>query len=82
MEGQKFLIEKTCCEIFLATPETLPKFEVIRSEIPQLKVFQAPTTQELLDPSLGVSYYEGRQNRDMAAHSLILHTSGSTGAQD
>jgi acyl-coenzyme A synthetase/AMP-(fatty) acid ligase len=79
LDGQKYLVEKTNCEIFLTTIETAPQVEAIRAAIPNLRVFQAPTTQELLDPHIPVPYYAGRQSRDVSAHSLILHTSGSTG---
>jgi hypothetical protein len=67
--------------MFLSTIETVPQVKVIKEAIPHLRVFQTPTTQELLDPSLSVSHYAGRHNRDAAAQSLILHTSGSTGAE-
>jgi hypothetical protein len=63
----------------MSTAETMPHVEVIRDAVPNLRVYQAPTTQELLDPSLPVEHYPGRHSRDVAAHSLILHTSGSTG---
>ncbi|KAH6622020.1 hypothetical protein C7974DRAFT_473418 [Boeremia exigua] len=79
LDGQKFLVEKTNCKIFLTTVETRAQVETVQKEIPHLKVFQAPTTLELLDSSLSVPQYAGRQSRDAAAHSLILHTSGSTG---
>ena len=79
LDGQKYLVEKTGCEIFLTTIETAPQVEAIREAIPHLRVFQAPTTQELLDPDILAPHYIGRQNRDVAARSLILHTSGSTG---
>lgn len=79
LDGQKFLVEKTSCEIFLTTIETLPQVEIIREVVPNLKILQTPTTEELLDPSLPVSHYAGRHSRDVASYSLILHTSGSTG---
>ncbi|XPS96951.1 hypothetical protein M3J09_006198 [Ascochyta lentis] len=79
LDGQKSLVQKTNCEIFLTTVETLPQVEIIREAIPSLKIFQSPTTEELLDPSLPASKYAGRHSRDVAAHSLVLHTSGSTG---
>ncbi|KAF3034330.1 putative secondary metabolism biosynthetic enzyme [Didymella heteroderae] len=79
LDGQKFLVEETDCEIFLTTAETAPQVEMIRKEVPQVRVFSAPTTQELLDPSLSVPSYSGRHSRDVSADSLILHTSGSTG---
>ena len=79
IDGQKFLVEKTNCEIFLTTAETAPQVETIRKEVPQVRVFTAPTTQALLDSSLSVPPYSGRHSRDVSAESLILHTSGSTG---
>jgi acyl-CoA synthetase (AMP-forming)/AMP-acid ligase II len=79
LEGQKSLVEKTDCNIFLATAEMASQAEVIRKAVPQLKIFQAPTTQELLDPYLHVANYAGHHSHDPDAHSLILHTSGSTG---
>ncbi|UPX12197.1 uncharacterized protein EKO05_0002760 [Ascochyta rabiei] len=79
LDGQKSLVQKTNCDIFLTTAETVSQVEIIREAIPHLKVYKAPTTQELLDSSLPTSQYAGRHNRDVAAHSLILHTSGSTG---
>jgi acyl-coenzyme A synthetase/AMP-(fatty) acid ligase len=80
LDGQKSLIEKTNCEIFLTTIETAPQLQVIQEAIPHLRVFQAPTIKDLVDSSVSVSKYAGRHSRDAAAHSLILHTSGSTGA--
>ncbi|KAF3049355.1 putative secondary metabolism biosynthetic enzyme [Didymella keratinophila] len=79
LDGQKFLVEKTNCEIFLTTAETAPQVGMIEKEVPQVRVFRAPTTQELLNPSLSVPSYPGRHSRDVSAASLILHTSGSTG---
>lgn len=79
LEGQKSLLEKTNCRIFLATVDMKKQLEVIQQAVPHLKVFQAPTTQELLDPKLPVSHYASRQDGDAGAHSAILHTSGSTG---
>ncbi|KAG9197068.1 hypothetical protein G6514_002473 [Epicoccum nigrum] len=79
LEGQKSLVEKTNCNIFLSTAEMASQAEVIRKAVPQLKIFQAPTTQELLDPYLHVANYAGHHSHDPDAHSLILHTSGSTG---
>ncbi|KAF1351721.1 acetyl-CoA synthetase-like protein [Lizonia empirigonia] len=79
LDGQKFLVEKTSCEIFLTTIETLPQVEIIREAVPYPKIFQAPTTEELLNPSLPAFHYAGRHSRNIALHSLILHTSGSTG---
>jgi acyl-CoA synthetase (AMP-forming)/AMP-acid ligase II len=79
LEGQKSLVEKTHCNIFLATAEMASQAEVIRKAVPQLKIFQAPTTQELLGPNLPVTHYDGHHSHDADAHSLILHTSGSTG---
>ncbi|KAJ4991642.1 L-aminoadipate-semialdehyde dehydrogenase (nonribosomal peptide synthetase) [Stagonosporopsis vannaccii] len=79
LEGQKFLIEKTGCKVFLTTAETVSQVEAIRSQITELRIFQAPTTQDLLDPSLSVLSYKGQHSHDAATHCLILHTSGSTG---
>jgi acyl-CoA synthetase (AMP-forming)/AMP-acid ligase II len=79
LESQRFLLEKTNCKIFLSTIEMAPQVEVIREAVPHIRVFQAPTTQELLEPSIDVPHYAGRHSRDVAAKSLILHTSGSTG---
>jgi acyl-coenzyme A synthetase/AMP-(fatty) acid ligase len=79
LEGQKFLVEKTNCEIFLTTVETISQVKTIQEAIPHMKVFETPSTKELLDPSRPASHYTGRHSRDAAAHSLILHTSGSTG---
>ena len=79
LEGQKSLVEKTNCSIFLATAEMASQAETIRKAVPQLKIFQAPTIQEILDPNLPKSHYAGRHSHDADAHSLILHTSGSTG---
>lgn len=80
LDGQKFLVEKTNCTLFFTTVEIASQVEPIQRAIPQLRILQAPTTQELLDPHLPVSYYAGHHSRDAAAVSLILHTSGSTGA--
>jgi len=63
----------------LTTTDTMPQVEAIKAAVSSLKIYEAPATQELLDPSLPVEHYSGRQNRDVTAHSLILHTSGSTG---
>ena len=79
LEGQKSLVEKTNCNIFLATAEMTSQAEVLRKAVPQLKIFQAPTTQELLGPDLLLSHYTGHHSHNADAHSLILHTSGSTG---
>lgn len=79
LEGQESLIQKTKCEVFLTTAESKSQVDKIQQAIPKLKVFQAPTSQELLDSSQSAPYYAGRQSRDGNAHSLILHTSGSTG---
>lgn len=79
LDGQKFLVEKTDCNIFLTSAETAPQVETIRKEVPQVRVFTAPTTQELLDPNLSVPPYPGKHSRNVSADSLILHTSGSTG---
>lgn len=79
LDGQKYLIEQTNCGVFLTTTETRPQVDVIHKAIPQLKIFQVPATAELLNPSLSTSHYVGRQSRNVASHSLILHTSGSTG---
>ncbi|KAI4943374.1 putative NRPS-like protein biosynthetic cluster [Alternaria rosae] len=79
LEGQKSLVEKTDCTIFLTTVDTMPQIEAIKKAVPSLKVYEAPTSQEMLDPSFPTEHYPGRQNRDVTAHSLILHTSGSTG---
>ncbi|KAF2636075.1 acetyl-CoA synthetase-like protein [Massarina eburnea CBS 473.64] len=79
LEGQKVLVEKTECEIFLTTTETQSQVNSIRDAIPNLKVFEAPTVQEVLDDSLSLQHYVSRHSRDVTAHSLILHTSGSTG---
>lgn len=81
LDGQKFLVEKTNCEIFLTSAETAPQVEMIRKEVPRVRIFTTPTTQELLDPSLSVPSYSGRHSRDMSADHLILHTSGSTGTR-
>jgi hypothetical protein len=82
LEGQTSLVEKTNCEIFLTTPETQAQVNSIQKTIPGLKVYLSPTSQELLDPSLSMPSYAGRHRPDVDAHSLILHTSGSTGEQD
>ncbi|RYN15583.1 hypothetical protein AA0121_g10488 [Alternaria tenuissima] len=79
LEGQKSLVEKTACTIFLSTVETMPQVEVIKDAVPSLQVYQAPATAELLDSSLPAEHYKGRHSRDVTAPSLILHTSGSTG---
>lgn len=79
LEGQKSLVEKTNCNIFLATADMASQAEVIRKAVPQLMVFQAPTAQQLLDPNLHVSHYVGYHSHDADTLSLILHTSGSTG---
>ncbi|KAL1598032.1 putative NRPS-like protein biosynthetic cluster [Paraconiothyrium brasiliense] len=79
LDGQKLLVEKTRCEIFLTTAETAPQVEMIRNEVPLLRIFTIPTTQEILAPSLSVPPYPGRYSRDASADSLVLHTSGSTG---
>lgn len=79
LDGQKFLIEETKCDVFLTTIETLPQVEIIHEAIPHLKIVQVPATAELLDPSLPTSHYAGRHSRNVASRSLILHTSGSTG---
>lgn len=79
LDGQKFLVEKTNCEIFLTTAETASQVEMIQEDAPQVRVFTAPTTQELLDPHVSVPSYSGKHSQDASADSLILHTSGSTG---
>jgi hypothetical protein len=79
LDGQRSLVEKTACTIFLSTVETMPHVDVIKDAVPSLKVYQAPATAELLDPSLPAEHYPGRHSRHVTAHSLILHTSGSTG---
>ncbi|KAL1792436.1 hypothetical protein ACET3X_008943 [Alternaria dauci] len=79
LEGQKSLVEKTACTVFLSTVETLPQVEAIKTAVPSLQIYQAPTTAELLDPNLPAEHYSGRHSRDVTASSLILHTSGSTG---
>ncbi|KAL1643566.1 putative NRPS-like protein biosynthetic cluster [Didymella pomorum] len=78
LDGQKFLVEKTNCEIFLTTAETASQVEMIQEDAPQVRVFTAPTTQELLDPHVHVPSYSGKHSQDASADSLILHTSGST----
>ena len=57
----------------------MPQVQAIKGAVPSLMIYEAPTTKELLDLSLLMENYPGRQNRDVTAHSLILHTSGSTG---
>jgi len=79
LDGQKSLVEKTDCTIFLTTVDMMPQVQAIKGAVPGLTIYEAPTSKELLDPSLPTEHYPGRQNRDVAAHSLILHTSGSTG---
>jgi len=79
IEGQVSLVEKTNCEIFLATKETRPRIDAIKEAVVNLKVFEIPTVDEIVEMSLTASYYPGRHSRDADARSLILHTSGSTG---
>ena len=79
LDGQKSLVEKTDCTIFLTTCDTMPQVEAIKAAVPSLTIYETPTTKELLDSSLPAEHYPGRQDRDVTAHSLILHTSGSTG---
>jgi len=79
LDGQKSLVEKTNCTIFLTTVDMMPQVQAIKGAVPSLTIYEAPTTTELVDPSLPTEHYPGRQNRDVTAHSLILHTSGSTG---
>jgi acyl-CoA synthetase (AMP-forming)/AMP-acid ligase II len=79
LEGQTSLVEKTACGIFLTTTETMPQVEAIRNAIPSLKVYQAPTVDEVFRPKSPAEHYRGRHSREIAAPSLILHTSGSTG---
>ena len=79
LDGQKFLVESTQCEIFMTTPETAPQVAAIHELIPGLKVFQLPETQDISGLSVPVPHYENRHSRDATARTLILHTSGSTG---
>jgi acyl-CoA synthetase (AMP-forming)/AMP-acid ligase II len=79
LDGQKSLVEETACTIFLTTVDTMPQVEAIKEAVPNLKIYEAPTSQELLDPSVPAEHYPSRQSRDATAHTLILHTSGSTG---
>lgn len=79
LDGQKFLVEKTECTIFLTTSEMMPQVKAIQDAVPSVRVYQAPATQDLLDPSLPTEHYPGRHSNDLKATSLILHTSGSTG---
>jgi len=79
LDGQKSLVEKTDCTIFLTTVDTMPQVEAIKAAVSSLRIYEAPATRELLDPSLPMEHYSGRQDRNAKAHSLILHTSGSTG---
>ena len=79
LDGQKSLVEKTDCTIFLTTVDMMPQVQAIKGAVPSLTIHEAPTSKELLDPNLPAEHYPGRQNRDVTAHSLILHPSGSTG---
>ena len=79
LDGQKNLLEKTECGILLTTVEMQTQVKSIQEVMPDLKVFTAPTANEVFDPSLDVPKYEGRHSRDVKAPGLIIHTSGSTG---
>ena len=77
--GQKSPLEKAKCTVFLTSSETKPIVETIQNAVPGLKVYQVPTFDDLFYSSQHAEHYPGRHSRDMAAHTLILHTSGSTG---
>ncbi|KAI4701882.1 putative NRPS-like protein biosynthetic cluster [Alternaria sp. Ai002NY15] len=63
LDGQKSLVEKTNCTIFLTTVDMMPQVQAIKGAVPSLTIYEAPTTKELLDPSLPTEHYPGRQNR-------------------
>ncbi|KAF2848117.1 acetyl-CoA synthetase-like protein [Plenodomus tracheiphilus IPT5] len=79
LDGQKSLLRKTGCEIFLTTIEMQTQLKTIQEALPEIKVYTGPTFQELFGRDEDVVKYKGRYSRDVNAHSLIIHTSGSTG---
>ncbi|KAF1977379.1 acetyl-CoA synthetase-like protein [Bimuria novae-zelandiae CBS 107.79] len=79
LDGQRHVLEKTGCEIFMSSAETAKQVDGIREAIPHLRTVQVPKIREILEMKSSVTTYKGRHSRDVDAHSLILHTSGSTG---
>lgn len=79
LDGQKFLVEKTDCDVFMTTAETAAQVAAIQEAVPHLRTVQLPDVGVLLDAEIPPTHFENRQDRSDTARSLILHTSGSTG---
>ena len=79
LDGQTSLVEKTNCDVFMTTAETATQVAAIQEAMPHLKTIQIPEAEVLMDLNASLAHFESRQDRNVTARSLILHTSGSTG---